>query len=633
MSAAEIAAIVYERFAISLPEGVIQTALRRAARQGFGKRRQAVFEIDKAAVEKVNLDTDRANALRQVNALAERLKRFASDRHGWTFTSNDDAENAPRAFVELQSVPMLRMMVTGAAAQQRLPLGDAAYVVSDYVLDLYEQDPEGFAYLETLVKGSMLSSVLYLPSAGEIGRRFDRQTTLYLDTPVILAALGYEGNARAVAARELVELAYREGATLGCFEHTLAETRGVLSAVASGMSRRGWRPERAGGVESHFLSLGYNPSDIELLVERLDADIAARRIAILPKPSHRSELTIDEAALEGLLQEKVGYAHRDTLLNDLDSLTAIYRLRGGDDQLYLESCRAIFITTNPGVVLAARSYFPVREQHSWPAALLDHDVATLLWLKRPMQAPDLPRKQIIADCYAALEPGVAVWTRYLAEIDRLQEREDVAEDHFFVLRYSFEAKKALMDLTNGKPEGVTTQIVHEVMERVRTEMSAPAREELELERRRREAAESSANAVVGQQRDAAEHLREIEEALLEARRTVDSAASRVTNRVRQRMKWLKREVAVVIGLACIVGVWLGLPSSVGSSPAALGPGWRWIARGAVGIAVIVTLYGALFGGSVRSAVRSMDIWLSRWLEERGLRRAGLADSSHGSDRS
>lgn len=624
LSSAEIASTVYERFAIALPEGVIQTALKSAARQGFGKRRQAAFEIDKAAVDKVNLDTERANALRQVNALAERLKRFASDRPGWTFTGDDDAENALRAFVEHQSVPMLRMMVTGAPAQQSLPLGDAAYVVSDFVLDLHARDPEGFAYLETLVKGSMLSGVLYLPSAGDIGRRFDRQTTLYLDTPVILAALGYEGEPKAVAARELLELAYREGATLGCFEHTLAETRGVLNAVGSRMSRRGWRPERAGGVESHFLSLGYNPSDVELLVQRLDADIAARRISVLPKPSYRSELAIDEPALEGLLQEKVGYAHRETLLNDLDSLTAIYRLRGGADQLHLESCRALFITTNPGVVHAARSYFPRREQHSWPAALLDHDVVTLLWLKRPTLAPDLPQKQVIADCYAALEPGTAVWSRYLEEVDRLDKRGEVAEDQFFFLRYSFEAKRALMDLTSGNPDGVSAQIVHQVIERVRTEMAASVREELEAERRRREAAESSTGAALAQQKDSVERLRQVEHALLEARRTVEIAAAKIGDRVHRKVIWVKRGISAVIGFACLVGVWLSLPPSVGGSPEALMPAWRWVARAAVGITVLVTLYGAWFGGSVREAARSMEVHLSRWMEARGLRRAGLS---------
>jgi hypothetical protein len=56
-------------------------------------------------------------------------------------------------------------------------------------------------------------------------------------------------------------------------------------------------------------------------------------------------------------------------------------------------------------VRAARRFFAAGyDGFTWPLAVLDHDLATLAWLKRPLQAPDLPRKQIIADCYAALRP-------------------------------------------------------------------------------------------------------------------------------------------------------------------------------------------------------------------------------------
>jgi hypothetical protein len=526
------------------------------------------------------------------------------------------------------------MMVTGAPAQQQLPLGDDVnYIVNRFVVDLYDRDPEGFSYLETLVKGSMLSSVLYLPSASEIGRRFDRRTAIYLDTPIILAALGYEGDSRAIVARELLELAYKEGAKLACFEHTLAETRGVLTAVGSQMNRQGRRVERVGRVESYFLGLGYNSSDIELLLERLDRDIAARRIDVRPAPTHVTELTVDERELEQYLQERVGYVHRETLLNDLDSLTAVYRLRGGREQLHLESCRALFVTSNPGVVLAARAYFPAREHHSWPVAMLDHDIATLLWLKRPTRAPDLPRKQIIADCFAALEPGAAVWARYMEEMNRLEERGEVEEQQFFFLRYSLEAKKALMDITSGNPAGVTAEVVQQVMERVRTDIAAPLTNELLAERRRREAAESSTTAARAEQKDSANRLRETEEALLEARRTVEAARSAAIARIRRNVSWLKRGIAALIGLACLAGVWLSLPSSVGGSPSTLGIGWRWLARAAVVIAVIITVYGAWFGGSVRSFVRFLEVWLSRRIETRMLRKSRLSSAEMGTDRS
>ncbi|MHB8436431.1 MAG: hypothetical protein ACYDC0_11225 [Acidimicrobiales bacterium] len=171
---------------------------------------------------------------------------------------------------------------------------------------------------------------------------------------------------------------------------------------------------------------------------------------------------------------------------------------------------------------------------------------------------------------------------------------------------------------------MSAQIVDQIIERVRTEMAAPVREELEAERRRREAAESSTGAALAQKKDSVERLRQVEHAPLEARRTVEIAAAKIGDRVHRKVIWMKRGISAVIGFACLVGVWLSLPPSVGGSPEALMPAWRWVARAAVGITVLVTLYGAWLGGSVREATRSMEVHLSRWMEARGLRRAGLS---------
>lgn len=125
---------------------------------------------------------------------------------------------------------------------------------------------------------------------------------------------------------------------------------------------------------------------------------------------YEEHLGVDEPALEDLLQAEVGYQNQNARRHDLDALTAIWRLRHGQAQRRLETCRAIFVTTNAPLVRAARRFFAAGyDGFTWPLAVLDHDLATVAWLKRPLQAPDLPRKQIIADCYAALRPEGRLW--------------------------------------------------------------------------------------------------------------------------------------------------------------------------------------------------------------------------------
>jgi hypothetical protein len=107
-------------------------------------------------------------------------------------------------------------------------------------------------------------------------------------------------------------------------------------------------------------------------------------------------------------------------------------------------------------VRAARRFFAAGyDGFTWPLAVLDHHLATVAWLKRPLQAPDLPRKQIIADCYAALRPEGRLWARYLEEIEALRQRGELSNDHFVALRYSVDARRALMDTTLGDPEAIS----------------------------------------------------------------------------------------------------------------------------------------------------------------------------------
>src|SRR4029450_10727866 len=77
------------------------------------------------------------------------------------------------------------------------------YIVSAFIADLVERDPQGFEYLETVVKGSMLASSLYLGDLGAVNQRF-QQVTVYFETPFLLDALRYAGKEIAQLALELL---------------------------------------------------------------------------------------------------------------------------------------------------------------------------------------------------------------------------------------------------------------------------------------------------------------------------------------------------------------------------------------------------------------------------------------------
>lgn len=57
-----------------------------------------------------------------------------------------------------------------------------------------------------MVKSSMLAAALYLSAGADLDRKFNR-TTVYLDTPILIKVLGYDGEESQAAALDVVRLA------------------------------------------------------------------------------------------------------------------------------------------------------------------------------------------------------------------------------------------------------------------------------------------------------------------------------------------------------------------------------------------------------------------------------------------
>jgi ABC-type multidrug transport system fused ATPase/permease subunit len=111
-----------------------------------------------------------------------------------------------------------------------------------------------------------------------------------------------------------------------------------------------------------------------------------------------------------------------------------------------------------------------------------HDLTWIAWLKLPTEAPDLPRLQIIADSFAALNPSDELWRKYSSEIERLRERDEVTSEEFYILRHSMEARRALLSQTFGDPGVFTEGSIPAILAAARNQITAQLRQELDDER-------------------------------------------------------------------------------------------------------------------------------------------------------
>jgi hypothetical protein len=493
VSGADLQQAIQKTFGLAIPQGALSTVLGRAAKHGYVTQTHGIYRRSDEAVVGTDFGRVRTDVVRKHEALLAKLTDFCRREFGVDWTS-EQAEAALLVHLEQGCAAVLRAAM-GAAPLPRptTPPEHADFLVSSFVAEISKRDPEGFDFLETIAKGSMLAGALYYSDLGAVNRRFDR-VEVYFDTAFVLQALGLEGETRALPRRELLDLLYEENANLRVFEETADEAKRVLSAAAQALRTHAKLRHSFGPTIQYLLDSGRSASDVELVVARLEQSIRGLRIQTRPRPPYVVRLGVDEAKLRTALQNEVGYLREDTLQHDVDCITAIHRLRRGRGPLDIESCSAIFITTNHLLARATAGFF--RHEYSVyrgsvvPHCLLDHILTTIVWLKKPLEAPDLPRKTVIADCYAAMNPTDGLWKRYLQEIDRLEKQGDISSEDYYLLRFSAEARNALVASTLGADGAFTEGTVPEILDKARTAARAELQDALQTETTARKEAEA-----------------------------------------------------------------------------------------------------------------------------------------------
>lgn len=608
-TAAQCRECILTEFGIEFPLGVVSALLRRCREASWGATAAGGdFELSEAAKDSFGYFKEKEERLaRQQSSLAQSLLAFGEERFqlGWELV---DAEAALLDYVAANGSGLLDSALRGRKRSEGLDRDASAerVVVASWIDEQLASAPEKFDYLIDLVKGSMLATSLFVDGGLESTRRF-AQTSLYLDTAVVLRALGLEGPERRDAALDALRLAKSQGADLRVLEATVREARGVVTSAAQHAGRA--LSENARAVDVHAQHVGWTRSDLEIRSERLELDLERLDVLVRPSPVPDPALTVDETALEDLLTSTVAYGHgARALRHDLDALTAIHRRRRGAAGDRLENSRAVFITANASLAQVARR-FPDFRDGSWPRAMLLDDLTTILWAKQPLAAPELPRHRVAAACASVLAPDPQLWHKYLDEVDRLRSRGEITDEDVALLRYRQESQRALVIETLGQPSSVDSDTVHTVLENVQAVIRAPIEGQLELVRD-----------------EAAQSLGEVERSLGEAQGDLAQAVQEKEAAEAERDGYrllVRRQVERAVSASARVGRWV-----------------RWGATLAIALVLVASLFlddariikvsavlllVASVVGNLTDLGRAAGSWVSRARFRRRVSRLGLAE--------
>ncbi len=469
---------IRDDFGLEIPEHIVGIVLRRIAKRNFIKRDSGIYRKS-GNVPDPQIESKQAEARRHIQAVVNELLAFSKET-AKPLCNEEAAVEAICTFLSNFNIQCLRSYLRGTAIPDLNGTHPSRIVlVSHYVQHLQATSPERFDSFLILVQGHMLANALMCPDLQSSNSNY-RNVTFYLDTPLLVSSLGSHGEAKQAAVKELIGLVTNLKGRVAAFSHSRDELRSVLYSAASHL----YDLDPRGVIVYEARKRSLTKSDILLLAESLNEELAKSGIEIAITPKYIEKFQIDETMFEYVLDEEVQYHNPRAREYDINSVRSIYALRADAPVSNLEDSHAVLVTSNRGF---ARAAWDFGQQHmssrNVSSVIHEFTLANIAWLKAPMGAPSIPMTQLLAFSYAALEPSKELLGKYLKEIERLQQRGSITVRDHELLRSSPLVHRELMHLTLGDDSALTEETVTETLERVSNEIKKEEANKLAAEQK------------------------------------------------------------------------------------------------------------------------------------------------------
>ena len=136
------------------------------------------------------------------------------------------------------------------------------YAIAQFIVHEYKKKSAVFSYIEDMVKGFFVSTVISLqPQNPTMPQSKFKGLKCFLDTRLILNALGLHLPDGKESAMQLLSMLKEKGAELCCFEHTLGEINDILDAYKMTLLNPG--NSRSTHTLERFDADNYKVDDVE----------------------------------------------------------------------------------------------------------------------------------------------------------------------------------------------------------------------------------------------------------------------------------------------------------------------------------------------------------------------------------
>ena len=341
------------------------------------------------------------------------------------------------------------------------------YAIARFIVEEHKKESAVFDYITDMVKGFFVSTAIsFQPDNLSLQHSKFKNMRCYLDTRIIIEALGMRLRSSEKATLELLTMLHDEQATLCCFEHTVQEIRDIIKAYRKSITNPHGKNtshtlERWDEENLNFEAVSRNLTLLETKIKNLQIEIVPTPVK---KPKKIKGIKVLKYTQQ--LKEKIPY-HSDSAYEcDVLSALSVMHLRNGKFTSDVEKCGHIFITTNSPMIAVVNNCLEDGTDYV-PPVVLDTTMSSVVWFKCNSSHKDYPKHKLIENAMLALEPSHTMLREFFTAVDRLLANDGITEEEAALIRSDIQIRRELVEIVSGDTSQVGENLVSQLRDRLR----------------------------------------------------------------------------------------------------------------------------------------------------------------------
>lgn len=444
--------------------------------------------------EKAAFESSQKNTSEEVECVVTSLEQWLNMHLPFTKVDKKSTTEYLSSFFETQGFDIVfeieEIRTTTISASNKID-----YQIGRFIIDAKDNNTSLFNKILKIVQGMMIASAIYIdtsPASDFIEKRGINGTKVFLDTTLVIYAMGYKTAEQETAAKYLVNSLYDNGADLYIFPQHVAEIKDILTAFNNRQkSKAPYRTlERLENEEWTTTEIN---KEIMFLEEYLNKDLG---ISVYTGNQYLDEkgklhdaegAYVDSEKLKEHINNAIPNYGRDEsrLQNDVDAICSVVAQRAGMRFERIEGCLAIFVTTNYSLIKESNRFLKYSKyKQSISPIISDVDLTTIMWLKLGCSDPTVPLIHLVRHATAAVSVTDIVLEAFFRVIHNLERKGGITQDEAIYMRYDIYARKEAMAMCGGDETQISEESVYEILRRVRARYTGEAEKETALAQER-----------------------------------------------------------------------------------------------------------------------------------------------------